>query len=215
VWARHIPPVCLMVRSQCATPPTVSIPSTPGPSSKPPNKLALALAFFAIFVVWGTTYLAIRYAVETIPPFVAAAIRHTTAGSILMAMAWVWGFRPRKEHWAAGCVAGALFFLVGHGTLHWAEQYVSSGLAALLIASEPMWILALGVAMGQQRMNLLAVRRDGSPGRARAPLQVREAEVEAGRHHSRIVLRDQGRVRQAQPSAGQPRPYSSRIRWGS
>ncbi len=117
------------------------------------HKLALALAFLTIFVVWGTTYLAIRYAVETIPPFVTAAIRHTTAGTILMAIAWARGFRPRKEHWAAGCVAGALFFLVGHGALHWAEQYVSSGLAALLIASEPMWILALGAAMGQQRIN--------------------------------------------------------------
>ena len=118
-----------------------------------PSRLGMALAFFAIYVVWGTTYLAIRYAIETIPPLVAVGLRHTTAGLILLAIAWSRGFRPRREHWIAGTVLGALFFLVGHGTLHWAEQYVSSGLAALLVATEPLWILVLGAAMGQQRMN--------------------------------------------------------------
>src|SRR6266550_475535 len=113
------------------------------------SRLWLALAFFAIYVVWGTTYLAIRYAVETIPPLVTAGVRHTAAGLILLAIAWSRGFRPRREHWIAGAVLGALFFLIGHGTLHWAEKYVSSGLAALLVASEPLWILLLGAAMGQ------------------------------------------------------------------
>jgi drug/metabolite transporter (DMT)-like permease len=113
----------------------------------------MALAFFAIYVVWGTTYLAIRYAVETIPPLVTAGVRHTSAGLILLAIAWSRGFRPRREHWAAGAILGALFFLVGHGSLHWAEQYVSSGLAALLVASEPLWILLMGAAMRQQRIN--------------------------------------------------------------
>ena len=118
-----------------------------------PSRLWMVLAFFAIYVVWGTTYLAIRYAIETIPPLVAVGLRHTTAGLILLAIAWSRGFRPRREHWIAGTALGALFFLVGHGTLHWAEQYVSSGLAALLVASEPLWILVLGAAMGQQRIN--------------------------------------------------------------
>ena len=105
--------------------------------------------------MWGTTYLAIRYAVETIPPLVTAAVRHTTAGVILMGIAWSRGFRPRREHWIAGSVIGALFFLIGHGSLHWAEQYVSSGLAALLVASEPLWILLIGAAMRQQKINWL------------------------------------------------------------
>jgi drug/metabolite transporter (DMT)-like permease len=118
-----------------------------------PSGLWIGLAFFAIYIVWGTTYLAIRYAVETIPPLVTAGLRHTAAGLILLAIAWSRGFRPRREHWIAGAVLGALFFLVGHGTLHWAEQYVASGLAALLVASEPLWILLLGAAMGQQRIN--------------------------------------------------------------
>jgi drug/metabolite transporter (DMT)-like permease len=72
---------------------------------------------------------------------------------ILLAIAWSRGFRPRRQHWLAGIALGALFFLIGHGTLHWAEQYVASGLAALLVASEPLWILVLGAAMGQQRIN--------------------------------------------------------------
>jgi drug/metabolite transporter (DMT)-like permease len=120
-----------------------------------PSRLGMAVAFFVIYVVWGTTYLAIRYAVETIPPLVTAAVRHTTAGVVLLAIAWSRGFRPRREHWIAGTVVGALFFLIGHGTLHWAEQYVSSGLAALLVASEPLWILLIGAAMSQQKINWL------------------------------------------------------------
>lgn len=118
-----------------------------------PPRWGLALAFFAVFVVWGTTYLAIRYTVETIPPLVAAAARHLTSGGILLGVAWFRGFRPRRAHWIGGSVVGALFFLVGHGSLHWAEQYVPSGLAALLIASEPLWILVLGAALGLQRIN--------------------------------------------------------------
>ncbi len=117
------------------------------------SRLWMALAFFTIYFVWGTTYLAIRYAVETMPPLVTAGLRHTTAGLILLAIAWSRGFRPRREHWVAGAILGALFFLVGHGTLHWAEQHVASGFAALLVATEPLWILVIGAAMGPQRIN--------------------------------------------------------------
>ncbi len=131
---------------------TAALNSTPAARVQP-SRVWMALAFFAIYFVWGTTYLAIRYAIETIPPLVAVGLRHTTAGLILLAIAWSRGFRPRREHWIAGTVLGALFFLIGHGTLHWAEQYVSSGLAALLVASEPLWILVLGAAMGQERIN--------------------------------------------------------------
>ena len=105
--------------------------------------IKMALAFVAIYVVWGSTYLAIRYAVETIPPLVTAGVRHAVAGSIMLAWAWARGYRPTREHWLAGMVLGGLFFLIGHGSLHWAEQYVGSGLAALLIATEPMFILVL------------------------------------------------------------------------
>src|SRR5580658_8616917 len=118
--------------------------------------IQLALAFVAIYVIWGSTYLAIRYAVETIPPLVTAGIRHSIAGGIMLAWAWWRGFRPTRQQWVAGFALGALFFLIGHGSLHWAEQYVASGLAALLIATEPMFILVLGWMMGQQKISLLS-----------------------------------------------------------
>lgn len=133
------------------------------PSSNAPRSdrhrgdaVKLALAFAAIYLVWGSTYLAIRYAVETIPPLVAAGMRHTMAGGILLAWAYARGYRAKREHWIAGAILGALFFLIGHGSLHWAEQHVASGLAALLIATEPMFILVLAWATGQQKVSRLS-----------------------------------------------------------
>lgn len=120
------------------------------------HAIKLALAFIAIYVVWGSTYLAIRYAVETIPPLVTAGIRHSIAGGIMFAWAWMRGFRPTRQQWVSGAIVGALFFLVGHGTLHWAEQYVGSGLAALLIATEPMFICVLAWMMSQQKVSRLS-----------------------------------------------------------
>src|SRR5271157_4745129 len=116
----------------------------------------LALAFAAIYIIWGSTYLAIRYAVETIPPLVTAGIRHAVAGGIMLAWARLRGCRPTPQPWVAGLVLGFFFFLIGHGSLHWAEQYVGSGLAALLIATEPMFILVLGWMMGQQKISSLS-----------------------------------------------------------
>jgi drug/metabolite transporter (DMT)-like permease len=136
----------------------VIVSKSTAPSFRLPRgeSIKLALAFAAIYLVWGSTYLAIRYAVETIPPLVAAGIRHTIAGGVLLAWACVRGYRPRREHWIAGIVLGALFFFVGHGTLHWAEQHVASGLAALLIATEPMFILVLAWLSRQQRISRIS-----------------------------------------------------------
>ena len=128
----------------------------PASSHDRSDSIKLALAFVAIYVIWGSTYLAIRYAVETIPPLVTAGIRHSMAGGIMLAWAWWRGFRPTRQQWVAGFALGALFFLIGHGSLHWAEQYVGSGLAALLIATEPMFILVLGWMLGQQKISLLS-----------------------------------------------------------
>ncbi|MGC2138042.1 MAG: EamA family transporter, partial [Candidatus Sulfotelmatobacter sp.] len=116
----------------------------------------LGLAFAAIYLIWSSTYLAIRYAVETIPPLVAAGVRHSIAGGVMLIWACWRGFRPTRQQWMAGFVLGAFFFLIGHGSLHWAEQYVASGLTALLIATEPMFILVLGWMMGQQKISLLS-----------------------------------------------------------
>jgi drug/metabolite transporter (DMT)-like permease len=120
------------------------------------EKLKMALAFLAIYLVWGSTYLAIRYAVETIPPLLVAGLRHSFAGGIMLAWAWARGFRPTRQQWLAAAPLGCLFFLLGHGPLHWAEQYVNSGLAALLMATEAIFILVLGWMLGQQRISGLS-----------------------------------------------------------
>jgi drug/metabolite transporter (DMT)-like permease len=137
--------------------PVIDCPSHPsGGAGERAYSIKIALAFAAIYIVWGSTYLAIRYTVETIPPLVAVGIRHSIAGGILLAWAWARGFRPTRAHWASGFVVGALYFLVGHGLLHWAEQYVDSGLTALLMATEPMFILLLGRLMGQQKISRIS-----------------------------------------------------------
>ena len=101
------------------------------------------LAFFAIYVIWGSTYLAIRHAVETIPPLMTAGVRHLVAGLIIFAWARRGKAPVSAAEWRASVVVAVLFFLIGHGTLHWAEQTVPSGVAALLVATEPLWIALL------------------------------------------------------------------------
>jgi drug/metabolite transporter (DMT)-like permease len=107
------------------------------------RRLQGAVAFLIIYIVWGSTFLAIRFAVESIPPFFTAGTRHLIAGSILLAWAWWKGERPSSQAWRMGLVLGFLFFLVGHGTLHWAETRVPSGVAALVIATEPIFVAGM------------------------------------------------------------------------
>ena len=85
-----------------------------------PARIEGILAFLAIYVIWGSTFLAIRFAVESIPPLFTAATRHLVAGSILLAWALWKGERPTRQGWRAGLVLGFLFFFVSHGLLHWA-----------------------------------------------------------------------------------------------
>lgn len=125
------------------------------PASARSTRLLVLASFAIIYVVWGSTYLAIRYAVETIPPLVTAGIRHLSAGSLLLAWAWLRGYRPTKKEWYSSAILGLLFFLISHGSLHWAEQVVPSGLAALLVATEPLWITVAGLLLShKQNLNL-------------------------------------------------------------
>jgi len=117
-------------------------------------RVQVALAFFAIYIIWGSTYLAIRYAVETIPPLYTAGFRHLVAGSILLLWCAWKKLRPTRAQLRASVIIGALFFLGGHGALHWAEQRISSGLASLLIATEPIFVFVLAAAAEKRwRMN--------------------------------------------------------------
>lgn len=107
------------------------------------NKLKILVAFIAVYFVWGTTYLAIKYAIETIPPFLMMGMRSLIAGTVL----YTWGrlrgdANVSRKELPSLILIGSLFFLIGHGVLAWAQQTVPSGVAALLIASEPI-IIAL------------------------------------------------------------------------
>jgi len=122
--------------------------------SSPPlerrHRITVVLCFLAIYLIWGSTYLAIRYAVEGIPPLYTAGFRHLFAGSILIAWCLAKRLRPTWAQIRASITIGFFFFLIGHGALHWAEQKVPSGLASLLIASEPIWVFLLSAATAKQ-----------------------------------------------------------------
>src|SRR5262249_3426636 len=104
----------------------------------------------------GSTYLAVRYTVETIPPLVAAAVRDLVAGGILFGWAWLRGFRPKREHWIAGAGIGFLFFFIRHWGLNGAGQTLPSRVAAPLDATEAMFIMVFGWLAGQQRLSRLS-----------------------------------------------------------
>ena len=117
-----------------------------------PSGVQLVLAFGAIYLIWGSTYLGIRYAVETIPPLLMMAVRHSVAGGVVYAWArWRGAPAPQARHWVYAVVAGALLFLGGHGILAWAEQRIPSGLAALLCATLPLWTVLLARIDGTER----------------------------------------------------------------
>lgn len=101
-------------------------------------------ALLVVYVVWGSTYLAIRVAIETLPGFTMAGARFLLAGSILyLWAAWRGAPPPTLRHGASAAVLGALLFLCGNGGVVWAERQVASGLTAVLVGTEPLWIAAL------------------------------------------------------------------------
>jgi drug/metabolite transporter (DMT)-like permease len=110
----------------------------------PPSRGKLVLGFAAVYILWGSTYLAIRFAVESFPPFVMAGTRHLTAGLLLFAWLRANGVElPERRHWKSAAIIGGLLLLGGNGLVSWAEQRVPSGLAALIIASVPIWMAVL------------------------------------------------------------------------
>jgi drug/metabolite transporter (DMT)-like permease len=139
--------------------PTVAPGSSPlvvEPSAVDAAARALAtkklLALLSLYFIWGSTYLAIAVAVETMPPFLMAAARHLVAGVLLFAWARRQSSEPiRREHWKSAAVVGVALLAVGNGLVVWAETRVASGLAALLVATVPLWMVTLE-----------AVRRDGN-----------------------------------------------------
>jgi len=102
------------------------------------------LAWVTICVVWGTTYLAIRVALETVPVFLVAGLRWMAAGVVLALIALAMGRRlPSSRTWASLALLGFLMNVVGNGFVVWAEQYVASGLTAVVVASVPFWSVGI------------------------------------------------------------------------
>lgn len=105
----------------------------------------LIAAFAAVYLVWGSTYLAIRFAVETLPPLLMAGCRFLLAGSIILGFARLHEGRswPTSREWRSAFISGSLLLLGGNGGVAWAEQRVPSGIAALLVAVVPLWMVLL------------------------------------------------------------------------
>ena len=130
-------------------------------------------AYAAIYLIWGSTFLAIRLAIDSIPPLMMMGLRCTAAGGLMLLWAALRGERAGWRAWTHGAVAGALMFGCAYGALAWAEERLASGVAALLVATLPFWLavfeygrkrtapsprMAAGLAIGLGGVALLTLR---------------------------------------------------------
>jgi drug/metabolite transporter (DMT)-like permease len=122
--------------------------NTPATTSAPaaPRRMLLLVAFAAVYLVWGSTYLAVKYAIATLPPLLMAGARFLLAGLVMSAVgrASAEYEKPTAAQWRTSFVVGALLLVGGNGGVVLAERYIPSSLAALLVAVEPFWIVLLG-----------------------------------------------------------------------
>lgn len=125
--------------------PSLPTPSDSNPvstSERPPARSALVLAFAAIYLIWGSTYLGIRIAMDTMPMFLMASGRFLLAGGILFTLLRLRGAAwPNARQWKANIIVGLFLLLGGNGLVVWAQQSVPSGITALLIGGGPLFIV--------------------------------------------------------------------------
>ena len=117
---------------------------TPASWGKAPARATtlLVFAFAAVYIVWGSTYLAIRVGIESFPPLILAGFRHLSAGLLLYPVVRLkTGIRPTAANWRTAVVASVLLLFVGNGGVSWAEQTVPSGVTALLVATVSLWLV--------------------------------------------------------------------------
>ncbi len=120
------------------------------PSARRPSTAAIVFAFLALYVVWGSTYLGIAIAIETMPPFLMATARFLVAGGILYAIMRLRGEpAPDRTQLRSATIVGTLLFVGGNGLVSWAERWVPSGTAALIVATTPMWMTVIPWSMGK------------------------------------------------------------------
>jgi drug/metabolite transporter (DMT)-like permease len=130
--------------------------SAPGRGEFRASPLAIWSALVAVYLIWGSTYLAIRYAVETTPPFLMAAVRFIVSGGVLFAIRRLAGDpAPSAIEWRSATIIGLFLLVGGNGGVVWAEQFVPSALAALLVATVPLWMAVMDVFLGGHRPNVV------------------------------------------------------------
>lgn len=111
---------------------------------KTPSRGLVIVSFATIYLIWGSTYLGIAFAVQTIPPHIVAAIRFLIAGAVMFGfLRWRGVPAPRMIHWRTALIVGILLLGLGNGSVSWAETMVPSGLAALMIAIVPLWMVLM------------------------------------------------------------------------
>ena len=129
--------------------------------AKPASAVAIWAALSLVYLVWGSTYLAIRVAIRTLPPLMMSGFRFLIAGGALYAFAIRRGDRegdrPEPVQWRAAAIVGATLLLGGNGAVVVAEQHISSGLAALLVAMVPIWMAVIGSTVYRERLGKTAV----------------------------------------------------------
>ncbi len=114
-------------------------------------RVKVVAGFLGIYLIWGSTFLAVRLAVETIPPFVMMGARCAVAGALLCLIAGAGGARrPSFAEWRNAAIVGAFFFVGGHGVIAWAQRSVPSSFAALMLATVPLWIPLINALRGER-----------------------------------------------------------------
>lgn len=108
------------------------------------NRVRVLIAFAAVYVIWGSTYLFIKYAIDTIPPFLLGGTRFVVAGAVLYAIArWRGDARPTAHDWRSATITGVLMLALGNGAVVFAELTVPTGVVALIVSTVPIWIVLL------------------------------------------------------------------------
>ncbi|PYJ69106.1 MAG: EamA family transporter [Verrucomicrobia bacterium] len=114
-----------------------------------PKRIQVIIAFAALYLIWGSTFLGIRFAIETIPPFLMAGARFMLAGVIMYAIAWSQGIgKSSWANWLTSLIIGACLLLAGNGGVTISEEHIESGLAAVVVAIVPIYIVLMGWATG-------------------------------------------------------------------
>ena len=117
---------------------------TTGTGQKHPSRALIFAAFAAVYIIWGSTYLGIKYAIDTIPPFMMAGLRFLVAGVLLLTWCLLKGESlPDLKSVGVISLSGILMLFIGNGAVAWIEQYLPSGLAAIIVATVPLWFVIL------------------------------------------------------------------------